>query len=172
MLPRLHLCDWKKQYKIMILSVVCVMCSRLLCPYLSSVLVILSSFLSSCVCLIIYDYTVYFIVLSVQFDLVWSTQLLPGVPVCVYLASPCPAQPCLDSLKTVYLSYILVCVLLDSPSCVHRDRYCQILLQIKFMVFYLNILNISVIYSCDAKLNFQHHFSPFIIVNGENGCAA
>ncbi len=109
-------------------------------------------------------------VCSVWFGLVYS--LLPGVPVCVYLASPCPAQPCLDSLKTVYLSYILVCVLLDSPSCVHRDRYCQILLQIKFMVFYLNIWNISVIYSCDAKLNFQHHFSPFIIVNGENGCAA
>ncbi len=61
----------------MIVSRVCVMCSRLMCPYLSSVLVILCSFLSSCVCLIIYDYTVYFIVLSVQFDLVWSTRYSP-----------------------------------------------------------------------------------------------
>ncbi len=35
---------------------------------------------------------------------------------------PCPALPYLESLKTVYLSYILVCMLLDAPSCVHCDR--------------------------------------------------
>ncbi len=44
-------------------SVVCVMCSRLLFPYfvcfLSLLSVIMSYFLSSCVCLIIYDYPMY-----------------------------------------------------------------------------------------------------------------
>ncbi len=62
-----------------------------------------------------------FIVLSVQFDFVWLTHYSP-----VFLSVStllCPALPCLDSLKTVYLSYILVCMFLDPPSCVHRDNY-------------------------------------------------
>ncbi len=49
----------------------------------------------------------------------------PVLP-CLALACPvlpCLALPCLDTLKTVILSYILVCVFLDPPSCVHRDRW-------------------------------------------------
>ncbi len=85
-------------------SVVCVMCSRLLCPYLvcflSLLSVIISSFLSSCVC----DLSCVFIVLSVQFDLVLVYSLLPSVPVGVSLALSCPALPCLSTLKTAILS--------------------------------------------------------------------
>ncbi len=35
---------------------------------------------------------------------------------------PCLILPCLDLLKTVILSYILVFVFLVPPRCVHRDR--------------------------------------------------
>ncbi len=53
------------------------------------------------------------------FDLVWSTRYSP-----VFLSVstlPCLALPCLDSLKTVILTYILVSVFLGPLSCVHRD---------------------------------------------------
>ncbi len=71
-------------------SVVCVMCSRLLCPYLvcflSSSDVIISSFLSSCDCV---NYPVYLVpVFWVRFRLVYS--LLPVFPVC----QPCLVLPC------------------------------------------------------------------------------
>ncbi len=35
---------------------------------------------------------------------------------------------------------------------------CEILLQSKIQVFYCNIF-LNAIYSCDAQLNFQHHYS-------------
>ncbi len=57
-------------------------------------------------------------VLSVQFDFVWSTRYSLFLSVSTL---PCLALPCLESLKTVYLSYILVCMFLDPHSCVHRD---------------------------------------------------
>ncbi len=50
-----------------------------------------------------------FIVLSVQFDFVWSTRVCPALP--------CPALPCLESLKTVDLSYILFLVHLFFVHC-------------------------------------------------------
>ncbi len=56
---------------------------------------------------------IYSHVCSVWLHLVYS--LLPGVTVCVYLALPCLDINC-------YLSYILVCVFLVPPSCVHRDN--------------------------------------------------
>ncbi len=37
-----------------------------------------------------------------------------------------------------------------------KQYYCEIL-QVKQAVFYCN----DVIYSCDAKLNIQHHYSSF-----------
>ncbi len=58
-------------------------------------------------------------VCSVRFRLVYS--LLPVFPVC----KPCLVLPCLtlmSSLKNIILSYILVCVFLVSPCCVHRGR--------------------------------------------------
>ncbi len=36
-------------------------------------------------------------------------------------------------------------------------KYSEILLQFKITVFYLNIFQ-NVIYSCDCKLDFQHHY--------------
>ncbi len=96
-------------------SVVCVLCSRLMFPYrvifLSLFNVFISWLLSSCVCLVIYDYPCVFIVLSVQFDFVWSTRYSP-VFLCVCLALSCPA---LSSLKTIILSLLLVCMFLYPP---------------------------------------------------------
>ncbi len=60
---------------------------------------------------------IYFPVCSVWFHLVYS--LLPGVSVCVYPAVSCPAL--FGYIKDCYLSYILVCVFLDPPSCMHHD---------------------------------------------------
>ncbi len=60
---------------------------------------------------------IYSPVCSVSVRLVYL--LLHGVPVCLL----CLVWPCLDSLKTVILSYILVCVFLVHPRCVHRDTY-------------------------------------------------
>ncbi len=60
---------------------------------------------------------IYSPVYSVWFGLVYS--LLPGVPVCVSLALSCPAL--FGDIKDCHLSYILVSVFLDPPSCVHRD---------------------------------------------------
>ncbi len=100
-------------------SAVCVMCSRLMFPYLvcflSSLSVIISSFLSSCVCLLFGV----FIVLSVQYDIVWSTRY--SLVFLSVSALPCPALTCSSTLKTVILSFILVCVFLVRPSCVHRN---------------------------------------------------
>ncbi len=39
-----------------------------------------------------------------------------------------------------------------------KQLYCEILLHFKITVFYLNLL-LNVIYSCDVKLYFQHHYS-------------
>ncbi len=75
-------------------SFVCVMCSRLmfrfLVCFLSLLSVIISLFLSSCVCqLSMIILCIYSPVCSVWFRLVYL--LLPGVPACVYLALSCPA---------------------------------------------------------------------------------
>ncbi len=67
------------------------------------------------------NYADLFIVLSVQFDFGWSTRY-SLVFLSVYTL-PCPALTCLELLKTVYLSYILVCMFLDPPLCVHRDKF-------------------------------------------------
>ncbi len=109
-------------------SAVCVLCSRLLCPYLvcflSLLSVIISSFFHSAVFVNYLWLSCVFIVLSVQFDFVWSTRY-SSVFLSVSIL-PSPALPCLESLKTVYLSYTLVCVFLDSPSCLHRVRnFCK-----------------------------------------------
>ncbi len=65
-----------------------------------------------------------------EFDFVWSTRYFPVYPVsesCLVL--PCPALSCLVlpcpalmSIKTIIWVYVLVCVFLYPPSCVHRDR--------------------------------------------------
>ncbi len=70
--------------------------------------------------------------------------LLPGVPVCVYLA-----LLCLESLKTVYLSYILVCVYHDPPSFVHHDncngsKYTNLHCDASYLVFFRFFIH----YSC------------------------
>ncbi len=77
----------------------CVLCSRLLCPYLVCFLslfsVIIRSFLPSCVCLL----SMIFLYIKVHVCLVsvfWSTSYNPCVPVCLSLAL-------LDLLKTVNL---------------------------------------------------------------------
>ncbi len=72
-------------------SVVCVICSCLLCPYLvcflSSSDVIISLFLSSRACLIVYDYPLYISpVFWVWFRLVYS--LLPGIS-CLWVLPCC-----------------------------------------------------------------------------------
>ncbi len=68
-------------------------------------------FVSLCV-----NYPVYISpVFWVWFRLVYS--LLPGVS-CLWVL-PCPA---LMSIKTIIWVYVLVCVFLYPPSCVHRDR--------------------------------------------------
>ncbi len=64
--------------------------------------------------------TLCILVLSFEFDFVWSTRYSP-----VFLSMsvmPCLAQPCLDLLKTVNLSLYPRLRVLVPPSCVHRDR--------------------------------------------------
>ncbi len=106
-------------------SVVCVMCSRLLCPYLVCFLslfdVIISLFLSSRVCLIVYDYPLYISpVCSVRFGLVYS--LLPGVSVHVS-----HVLSCLDvSIKDYYFSLGPRLRVPVSSSCVHRDTQTEV----------------------------------------------
>ncbi len=86
----------------------CVMCSRLLCPYLVCFLslftVIISEVCSSHVCLI--NLCIEVPVCSVSCGLVYS--LLPGVPVCVSLAL-------FVYIKDYYLSLLLVSVFLYPP---------------------------------------------------------
>ncbi len=65
-------------------------------------------------------FTCVFIVLSVQFDFVWSTRYSP-----VFLSMsvmPCHALPCLDVIKDYYLSLRPRLRVPVPPSCVHRDR--------------------------------------------------
>ncbi len=59
-------------------------------------------------------FTCVFIVLSVQFDFVWSTHYSPVFPVYVSLALSCPAL--MSSLKTIIWVYVLVCVSLFLPA--------------------------------------------------------
>ncbi len=70
--------------------------------------------------IILYIYL--FIVLSIQFALVWSTRYSP---VFLSVCQPCLVLSCpalMSTLKTVNLSFILVSVFLVPPCCVHRDR--------------------------------------------------
>ncbi len=62
-----------------------------------------------------------FIVLSIQYDFVWSTRYSP-----VFLlvsALPCHALPCFSTLNTIILSYIVISMFLVHPSCVHCDSF-------------------------------------------------
>ncbi len=71
-----------------------------------------------CVQLCVCDYvliTLCILVLSFEFDFVWSTRYFPGVS--------CPCQCCLDVyIKDYYLSLRPRLRVLVPPSCVHRDR--------------------------------------------------
>ncbi len=76
-------------------------------------------------------------------------------PVCL----PCPVLPLMLSVKTIILKYLLVCVFLVSPCCVHRNtgkvtivtfkkkiKICQItwmspILSVKLMKWSLNRIN-------------------------------
>ncbi len=59
--------------------------------------------------------TLCILVLSFEFDFVWSTHYFPGVS--------CPCQSCLDvSIKYYYLSLRPRLRVPVPPSCVHRDR--------------------------------------------------
>ncbi len=114
---RMHVCMCQS-------SVVCVMCPHLMFPYLVCFLslfnVIISSFMSSRVCLIIYDLPVYFS--SCLFSLMSSGLLvIPGVS-CLWVL-PCPVMSCLDVLiKYYHLSLYPRLRVPVPPSCVHRDR--------------------------------------------------
>ncbi len=92
----LFVCTWCQS------SVVCVMCSRLLFPYLVCFLflisVIMSLVLSRCDC----QLSCVFIFLSVQFNFIWSTHY--SLVLVSVSTLPCPALPCLDILKTVITS--------------------------------------------------------------------
>ncbi len=105
-------------------TVVCVMCPHLMFPYLVCFLslfnVIISSFMSSRVCLIIYDLPVY--ISSCLFSLMSSGLLvIPGVS-CLWVL-PCPVLSCLDVLSKYYrLSLYPRPRVPVPPSCVHRDR--------------------------------------------------
>ncbi len=103
-----------------VLCRVCVMCSHLLCPYLVCFLSSLSAIELILVqpCLSNYLwFTCVFIVLSVQFDFVWSTRYFPVYPVSL----SCLVLPwCL--IKYYYLSLYPRLRVPVPPSCVHRDR--------------------------------------------------
>ncbi len=78
--------------------------------FLSLLSVIMSSFLSSCVCLL----SMIILCIYGPMCLIWSGLLV--TPVCVSLA-----LSCLDSLKTV-IWVTSSSVFLDPLSCVHRDK--------------------------------------------------
>ncbi len=63
------------------------------------------------------------LVLSFEFDFVWSTRYFPVYPVSLScLVLPCPALSCLDVLiKYYYLSLYPRLRVPVPPSCVHRD---------------------------------------------------
>ncbi len=86
----------------------CVLCSRLLFPYLvrfRSLLV--HSFQVCVICEGVFKSCLLYSMLSGQL-------VIPGV-------STLPCLPLMLSLKTIILKYFLVCVFLVSPCCVHRD---------------------------------------------------
>ncbi len=105
-------------------SVVCVMCPHLMFPYLVCFLslfnVIISSCMSSRVCLIIYDLPVY--ISSCLFSLMLSGLLfIPGVS-CLWVL-PCPIMSCLDVLIKYYHLSLYPRPRVPVPhSCVHRDN--------------------------------------------------
>ncbi len=98
----------------------CVLCSRLLFPYLVRFRSLLVNSVPG-VCVICVNYLVYLSpVFCIPFRLVYSSfpvflLVIPGV-------STLPCLPLMLSLKTIILKYLLVCVFLVSPCCVHRDR--------------------------------------------------
>ncbi len=114
-------------------SVVCVLCSRLMCPYLVCFLSssnVIISLVCSAVCV---NYPVYLVhACSVWFRLVYS--LLPGVSVHVSLALSCPAL--MSPLKTVYLSLPPRLRVPVSSSCVHRDIYIYIYIYVYFIFIF------------------------------------
>ncbi len=87
----------------------CVLCSRLLFPYLvrfRSLLV--HSFQVCVICEGVFKSCLLYSMLS-------GLLVIPGV-------STLPCVTLMLSLKTIILKYVLVCVFLVSPCCVHRDR--------------------------------------------------
>ncbi len=64
--------------------------------------------------------TLCILVLSFEFDFVWSTRYFPVFPVCLVL--PCLALSCLVWIKDYYLSLSPRLRVPVPPSCVHRDR--------------------------------------------------
>ncbi len=100
-------------------SVVCVMCSRLLCPYLVCFMSLWVKYVPAVFVSLCVNYPVYISpVLWVWFRLVYS--LLPGVSVHVSLALSCPAL--FVKIKDYYLSLYPRLRVPVPPSCVHRDR--------------------------------------------------
>ncbi len=109
----------------------CVLCSRLLFPYLvrfRSLLV--HSFQVCVICEGVFKSCLLYSMLS-------GLLVIPGVSTrhsrCFYSSFPVfllvipgvstlPCLPLMLSLKTIILKYFLVCVFLVSPCCVHRDR--------------------------------------------------
>ncbi len=69
-----------------------------------------------------------FIVLSVQFDFIWTTRYSPVFLLVSALPCPFPAVSCLSTLKTVISNLFLV-----HPCCVHREimllLWCLLMLQ-------------------------------------------
>ncbi len=55
--------------------------------------------------------------MSVEFHVVWSTRYSR-----CFCQSTLPCLTLMSSLKIIILKYLLVCVFLVSPCCVHRDR--------------------------------------------------
>ncbi len=98
----------------------CVLCSRLLFPYLVRFMSLLVNSVPG-VCVICVNYLVYLSpVFCIPFRLVYSSfpvflLVIPGV-------STLPCVTLMSSLKTIILKYLLVCVFLVSPCCVHRDK--------------------------------------------------
>ncbi len=109
----------------------CVLCSRLLFPYLvrfRSLLV--HSFQVCVICEGVFKSCLLYSMLS-------GLLVIPGVSTrhsrCFYSSFPVfllvipgvstlPCLPLMLSLKTIILKYFLVCVFLVSPCCVHRDN--------------------------------------------------
>ncbi len=55
--------------------------------------------------------------MSVEFHVIWSTRYSR-----CFCQSTLPCLTLMSSLKIIILKYLLVCVFLVSPCCVHRDR--------------------------------------------------